>query len=102
MALWSRRTLAIALMLAAMTGAAQAQGPAGGPSPAASSGPIYIVTYFEIDAAAAGKTITLLQQFAAATVKENGNIGFLGLEELARPARFATVEMWRDKAALEA
>jgi quinol monooxygenase YgiN len=91
---------AIALMLAAMTGAAQAQAPA--PSPTASGGPIYIVTYFEIDTAAAGKTITLLQQFAAATVKENGNIGFLALEELARPARFAIVEVWRDKAALEA
>jgi quinol monooxygenase YgiN len=93
---------ALALMLAAITGAAQAQAPAGAPSPAASSGPIYIVTYFEIDAAAAGKTIALLQQFAAATVTENGNIGFLALEELARPARFATVEVWRDKAALEA
>jgi quinol monooxygenase YgiN len=93
-----RLILAFALMLAAMTGAAQAQAP----SPTASSGPVYIITYFEIDAAAAGKTITLLQQFAAATVKENGNIGFLALEELARPARFATVEVWRDKAALEA
>jgi quinol monooxygenase YgiN len=95
-----RVILALALMLAAMTGAAQAQAPA--PNPTASGGPIYIVTYFEIDTAAAGKTIMLLQQFAAATVKENGNIGFLALEELARPARFATVEMWRDKAALEA
>jgi quinol monooxygenase YgiN len=43
-----------------------------------------------------------LRQFETATRKEDGNAGFLALEELARPARFATVEVWRDKAALEA
>jgi quinol monooxygenase YgiN len=104
MRLRSRLAFAVALMLAGMIGAAQAQAPApgGAPSPTAGSGPVYIVTYFEVGAAAAGKTIALLQQFAAATLKEDGNAGFLALEELGRPARFATVEVWRDKAALEA
>jgi quinol monooxygenase YgiN len=102
MALPHRLILAAALMLAGLAGAAQAQVQAPAPSPAASSGPVYIVTYFEVGAAAAGKTIALLQQFAAATLKEDGNAGFLALEELGRPARFATVEVWRDKAALEA
>jgi quinol monooxygenase YgiN len=104
MALWSRLVLTVALMLAGMAGAVQAQAPTSGgaPSPAPSSGPVYIVTYFEVGAAAAGKSLALLQQFAAATRKEDGNAGFLALEELARPARFATVEVWRDKAALEA
>jgi quinol monooxygenase YgiN len=104
MALWSRLVLTVALMLAGMAGAAQAQAPApgGAPTPAPSSGPVYIVSYFEVGAAAAGKTLPLLQQFAAATRKEDGNAGFLALEELARPARFAMVEVWRDKPALEA
>jgi len=94
-----RLIIAVALMLAGMAGAAQAQAPA--PSLATSTAPVYTVTYFEVGAAAAGKTIALLQQFAVATRKEEGNAGFLALEELGRPARFATVEMWRDKAALE-
>jgi quinol monooxygenase YgiN len=99
-----RLILAVALMLAGMAGAAQAQAPTpgGAPSPAPSSGPVYIVTYFEVASPAAGRTVELLRQFAAATRKENGNAGLLALEELGRPARFATVEVWRDKPALEA
>ncbi len=104
MALRHRLALAIALTLSAVTGASQAQAPTpgGAPSPSPGAGPVYIVTYFEVGAAAAGKTVGLLRQFAAATRKENGNAGFLALEEIARPARFAMVEVWRDKAALEA
>jgi quinol monooxygenase YgiN len=104
MALRHRLALAIALMLSAITGSASAQAPAPGgtASPSPSTGPVYIVTYFEVGAAAAGKIVGLLQQFATATRQEDGNAGFLALEELARPARFAMVEVWRDKAALEA
>src|SRR5437868_12449553 len=104
MRLQHRLALAITLLFAAMTQPAQAQAPspAGVPTPAPSSGPVYIVTYFEVAGPAAGKTLELLRQFAAATRKEAGNAGFLSLEELGRPARFATVEVWRDKAALEA
>jgi quinol monooxygenase YgiN len=104
MALRHRLALAVGLMLSAITGSASAQAPAPGgtASPSPSTGPVYIVTYFEVGAAAAGKTVGLLQQFATATRKEDGNGGFLALEELARPARFAMVEVWRDKAAVEA
>jgi quinol monooxygenase YgiN len=104
MALPHRLALAIALTLSAITGSASAQAPAPGgmPSPLPSTGPVYIVTYFEVGTAAAGKTVGLLQQFAMATRQEDGNAGFLALEELARPARFAMVEVWRDKAAVEA
>jgi quinol monooxygenase YgiN len=104
MALRHRLALTVALMLSAITGSASAQAPAPGgtASPSPSTGPVYIVTYFEVGAAAAGKTVGLLQQFATATRKEDGNGGFLALEELARPARFAMVEVWRDKAAVEA
>jgi len=104
MALPHRLALAIALTLSAITGSASAQAPAPGgmPSPLPSTGTVYIVTYFEVGTAAAGKTVGLLQQFAMATRQEDGNAGFLALEELARPARFAMVEVWRDKAAVEA
>ena len=88
MRLQHRLALAITLLFAAMTQPAQAQAPspAGVPTPAPSSGPVYIVTYFEVAAPAAGKTLELLRQFAAATRKKAGNAGFLSLEELSRPA----------------
>ena len=105
MALRYRLAFFVALMLAGVMGSARAQAPgtpAPAPSPAPATGPVYIVTYFEVGTPAAGKTVEVLRQFAAATRKEAGNSGFIALEELARPARFAMVEMWRDKAAVEA
>jgi quinol monooxygenase YgiN len=86
---------------------ARAQAPATAPSqPAPSqsvpSGPAYVVTYFEVAPASSRKTGGLLRSFAAATRKEDGNVEFLALHEIARPGRFAIVEAWRDKAALDA
>jgi quinol monooxygenase YgiN len=72
------------------------------PAAAAPSGPAYVVTYFEVAPAAARRAGGLLRQFAAATRKEDGNVEFLALHEIGRPGRFATIEAWRDKAALDA
>lgn len=104
MALRYRPALFIALMLAAMSGSAQAQAPAPGnaPSPASNAGPIYVVTYFEVAPKAATTTAGLLRQFALATRKENGNTELTVLHEIGRPGRFAIVEAWRDKPAFEA
>ena len=63
---------------------------------------VYVVTYFEIDPAAVRKADGLLRQFAAATRKEDGNAELTLLREIGRPGRFAIVEAWRDKAALDA
>jgi quinol monooxygenase YgiN len=102
MPLWFAMT--IALLFAAIAGPVQAQAPAPGGAatqPAAGS-PIYIVTYFEVGAAAASQTVGVLRQFAAATRKADGNTGFVVLQENGRPSRFAMVEVWRDKPALDA
>jgi quinol monooxygenase YgiN len=63
---------------------------------------VYVVTYFEVAPASSRKAATLLRQFAAATRKEDGNAELTALHEIARPGRFAIVEAWRDKAALDA
>src|SRR5260370_4819880 len=86
---------------------ARAQAPAPAPSPPAPSqpapsGPAFCVTYFEVEPAASRKTGGLLRQFAGATRKEDGNVEFIALHESWRPGRFAIVEAWRDKAALDA
>ena len=95
-----RFVMMVALLLAAVAGPARAQTPAPGSAP--SAGPIYIVTYFEVGAAGASTTVGLLRQFAAATRKADGNAGFVALQETARAGRFAMVEVWRDKPALDA
>ena len=97
-----RFAVTIGLLLAAIAGPAQAQSPApgAGAQPAA-GGPVYIVTYFEVGPASASQTVGLLRQFAAATRKADGNTGFAALQETARPGRFAMVEVWRDKPALD-
>jgi len=100
MAFVHRLALAVALMASAAMSSANAQVPA--PSSAPNAGPAYIITYFEVGAASAAKAAGLLRPFAAATRKEDGNAGFLALEEIVRPTRFAIVEVWRDKAAAEA
>src|SRR5437870_142130 len=97
-----RFVMMVALLLAAVTGAAQAQAPDPAPGSAPSAGSIYIVTYFEVGAAGASTTVGLLRQFAAATRKANGNAGFVALQETTRAGRFAMVEVWRDKPALDA
>jgi quinol monooxygenase YgiN len=90
-------------VMAAIT-LARAQAPTTPPiqQAAAPSGPAYVVTYFEVAPAASRKTGGLLRQFSAATRREAGNVEFLALREITRPGRFALVEAWQDKAALDA
>ena len=96
--------LAFLVATASMIGPAATQMPAPGSAtgPSPTTGPVYIITYFEVGDAATKPAADALRQFAAATRKEDGNTGFVALEEIARPARFATVEVWRDKPGLEA
>ncbi len=92
-----------ALAVLASVTPARAQAPATPPAqPAAPSGPVYTVTYFDVDPAASRAVGGLLRQFAAATRKEGGNIELLALREIARPGRYAILEGWRDGAARDA
>jgi len=62
----------------------------------------YLATYVEVMPNAAAFGTALLKQYRDASLKEDGNLRFDVLQELARPTRFAIVEAWRDKAALDA
>lgn len=92
------KILLLAMLIAAPL--AHAQTPA--PQQAASNGPIYAVTYFEVAPAAAVKTAGVLRQFANDARKADGNIEFTALQQIGRAGHFAFVEAWRDKAALDA
>lgn len=92
--------LAIAAMVALAGNRVAAQSTANAPAPI--SGPVYLISFFEVGAAAADKTAPVLGQFAAESRKAQGNAGVLALRETGRPGRFALVEVWHDKAAADA
>ena len=100
MALRHELVFAITLVAAAMSGSAQAQTPA--PAPVPPPGPVYVIAFFEVGAAATKQSAASLREFAAAARKADGNAGVVALQEIGRPARFAIVEAWRDKPAVEA
>jgi quinol monooxygenase YgiN len=66
------------------------------------NGPLYVVIYFEVDPTEAAQTAAAALQYAEASSKEDGNLGFEMFQEIARPSRFAVVQVWRDKKAAEA
>ncbi len=66
------------------------------------NGPVYIVTYFDVAPAAAQQSAGIVRDFADASRKEDGNAGFEAFEEIGRPSRFATLEIWRDKKTADA
>ncbi len=66
------------------------------------SGPAYTVVYFEVAPTEAAQTAAAARQYAEASGKEDGNLAFEMFQEIARPSRFAVVEVWRDKKAAEA
>jgi quinol monooxygenase YgiN len=80
---------------------AQTPPPATAPQPPP-TGPVYVITYFEVAPASSGQTAAALRQFAATSRKETGNVEFTVLREMERGGRYAVIEAWQDKAALDA
>jgi quinol monooxygenase YgiN len=66
------------------------------------NGPIYIVTYFDVAPNAAQQSAAIAKDFVEASRKEDGSAGFDVFEEVERPSRFAILEIWRDKKAMDA
>jgi quinol monooxygenase YgiN len=68
----------------------------------AQDGAVYVATYVEVMPTAIVPGATLLKDFRDVSRKQDGNLRFDVLHEIARPNRFAIVEAWKDKAALDA
>ncbi|HTP90338.1 MAG TPA: antibiotic biosynthesis monooxygenase [Xanthobacteraceae bacterium] len=62
---------------------------------------VYLATYVDVMPNAVAQGAALLQRYRDASRKEDGNLRFDALQEIARPNRFAIVEAWRDKTALD-
>ncbi len=63
---------------------------------------VYLATYVEVMPNALDPAADLLAHYRTASRKQSGNLRFDVLREIARPNRFAILETWQDKAALEA
>jgi quinol monooxygenase YgiN len=59
----------------------------------------YVVTYVELMPSEIASGASLLKHYRDASRREPGNLRFDVLHEIARPNRFAIVEIWKDKAA---
>jgi len=68
----------------------------------AQDGAVYVVTYVDMMPNAANSGAAALRHYRDASRKEGGNLRTDVLQELARPNRFAIVEVWKDKTASEA
>jgi quinol monooxygenase YgiN len=89
----------VPLMLAGLPGA-RAQAPA---APAAAADPtVYVVRYIEVMPAAQEKATGLVKQLADASRKEAGAVRFDVLQRAAPANHFATFEVWKDQASLDA
>jgi quinol monooxygenase YgiN len=64
--------------------------------------PLYIVTYFDVAPTSTQQSAGIIREAADASRKGHGNAGFEAFEEIGRPSRFATLEIWRDKKAADA
>jgi quinol monooxygenase YgiN len=82
--------LAIAILTAPLAEPARGQ-----------DGAVDIATYIEVVPNAVDSAAALLGRHRDASRKEDGNLRFDVLQEVARPNRFALLEAWKDKAALE-
>jgi quinol monooxygenase YgiN len=84
--------LGMAIIAATMLGeSAYAQGNA-----------IFLATYVDVMPNSVDAAERLLDRYREASRKDDGNLRFQVLEEISRPNRFAIVEAWKDKAALDA
>jgi quinol monooxygenase YgiN len=73
-----------------------------GQSAYAEGSAVYLATYVDVMPNAVASGAVLLKQYRNASAQEDGNLRFEVLQEIERPNRFAIVESWRDKAALDA
>jgi quinol monooxygenase YgiN len=71
------------------------------PAAYAQSDAAYLVTYVDVLPTAIAPATALLKKYRDASFHQDGNLREEVLQELERPNRFAIVEAWRDKAALD-
>jgi quinol monooxygenase YgiN len=100
------RFAAAAILAATLAQSAQGQitpeQTAPGQAAPGQGGAVYIATYVEVMANAMAPGVSTLEQYRDASRQQDGSLRFDVLQEINRPNRFAIIEIWRDRAALDA
>jgi quinol monooxygenase YgiN len=86
-----RLASAVTILTAALAGTVHAQ-----------SGAVYLATYVELMPNAVASGAALLKRYRDESRTQSGNLRFDVLSEIKRPNRFVIVEVWKDKASLDA
>jgi quinol monooxygenase YgiN len=73
-----------------------------GQSAHAQGNAIFLATYVDVMPNSSNAAERLLDRYREASRRDEGNLRFQVLQEISRPNRFAIIEAWRDKAALDA
>jgi len=63
---------------------------------------VYLATYIDVMPNSVASGTRLLTHYRDASRKQDGNLRFDAMQEIARSNRFVIIEAWRDKAALDA
>ncbi len=72
-----------------------------GPSARAEGTAIFLATYVDVMPNSVEVAGRLLDRYREASRRDDGNLRFQVLQEISRPNRFAIIEAWKDKAALD-
>ncbi|MEM7024570.1 MAG: antibiotic biosynthesis monooxygenase [Pseudomonadota bacterium] len=73
-----------------------------GPGEHPVSEPCYVLTYLDVDEAAAERASALITEHAERSAKEFGNLTFEALRQVGRPNHFAILEVWIDQESRDA
>jgi len=71
-------------------------------APPPTQGPVYTMTYFEVNPGATAQALGILKEYRDAARMEGGATSVQIFQEAATPSRFVTSEVWRDWAAYDA
>src|SRR5262245_23682677 len=69
---------------------------------AQASGPVYAVSYVQVQPAAKSEAAATLKMLRDASRKDEGNLAADAVESTARPGHFVVLTTWKDQAALDA
>jgi quinol monooxygenase YgiN len=97
-----RSSIVLLVGCALMMGPWQARAQAPAPPNVEPDAPVYVVGYIDVLPSMKNAAISAFKQFRDSCRKEDGNLRCEVIQRLEQPNQFATLQIWKDKAAFEA
>ena len=97
-----RFSVVVLVGCALMTGISHARAQAPAASNIDPNAPVYVVGYIDVLPSMKNAAISAFKQFRDSCRKEDGNLRCEVIQRLEQPNQFATLQIWKDKAAFDA